>query len=77
MEAHRKECSFEMIHCEYHNVCCEVRMARQDQEKHENENMKEHLMMTKNKLDKDNIQHETTKAQLAVAVKQINNFIQL
>ena len=34
-------------------------------------------MMTKNKLDKDNIQHETTKAQLAVAVKQINNLIQL
>ena len=47
MEAHRKECPLEMIQCEYHNVGCEVRMARKDQEKHENEKMKEHLMMTK------------------------------
>ena len=47
MEAHRKECPLEMIQCEYHNVGCEVRMARQDQERHENEKMKEHLMRTK------------------------------
>ena len=47
MEAHRKECPLEMIQCEYHNVGCEVRMAREDQERHENEKMKEHLMRTK------------------------------
>ena len=47
MEAHRKECPLEMIQCEYHSVGCEVRMARKDMEKHENEKMKEHLMMTK------------------------------
>ena len=47
MEAHRKECPLEMIHCEYHNVGCEVRMARKDQEKHNNEKMEEHLMKTK------------------------------
>ena len=47
MEAHRKECLLEMIQCEYHNVGCEVRVARKDQEKHENEEMKEHLMRTK------------------------------
>ena len=75
MEAHRKECPLEMIQCEYHNVGCEVMMARKDMEKHENEKMKEHLMMTKNKLD--SIQHENTKAQLAIAVKQIDNLTQL
>ena len=47
MEAHRKECPLEMIQCEYYSVGCEVRMARKDQEKHDNEKMKEHLMMTK------------------------------
>ena len=45
MEAHRKECPLEMIQCEYHNVGCEVRMARKDQEWHRNEKMEEHLMM--------------------------------
>ena len=59
MEAHRKECPLEMIQCEYHSVGCEVRMARKDQEKHDNEKVKEHLMITK--------------AQLAIASKQINN----
>ena len=32
MEAHRKEYPLEMIQCEYHNVGCEVMMARKDQE---------------------------------------------
>ena len=50
MEAHRKECPLEMIQCEYHNVGCEVRMARKDQEKHENGEMKEHLKKTNNQL---------------------------
>ena len=50
MEAHRKECPLEMIQCEYHNVGCEVMMARKDQEKHENDEMKEHLKKTNNQL---------------------------
>ena len=66
MEAHRKECPLEMIQCEYYSVGCEVRMAHKDQEKHENENMKEHLMMIKSELT-------DTKAQLAIAFTQINN----
>ena len=28
MEAHRKECPFEMVQCEYHNVGCEEKMMR-------------------------------------------------
>ena len=47
MEAHKKECPLEMIQCEYRNVGCEVTMARKDQEKHEDEKLKEHLKKTK------------------------------
>ena len=47
MEAHRNKCPLEMIQCGYHHVGCEVRMARKDQEKHENEKMKERLMKAK------------------------------
>ena len=94
MEAHRKECPLETIQCEYYSVGCEVRMARKDQEKHDNENVKEHLMMTKQGLSKlDDIQHDNekmkehlmmtnheltdTKAQLAAALKQINNLTEM
>ena len=64
MEGHRKECPFEMIQCEYHNVGCEVSIARKDQKKHENDEMKEHLMMTKNELT-------DTKAQLSKALSSL------
>ena len=40
MEAHRRGCPLEIIQCEYHNVGCEVKIARKDQERHENEKMK-------------------------------------
>ena len=48
MEAHKKECPLEMIQCEYHSVGCKrVKLARKDVEEHDNEKMKEHLLMTK------------------------------
>ena len=51
MEAHRKECPLEMIQCEYYSVGCKrAKLPRKDQEEHDNENMKEHLMMTKAQL---------------------------
>ena len=71
MEAHRKECPLEMIQCEYYSVGCEVRMARKDQEKHENEKAKEHLLQTKRvltdnlnntKCELNNTKHELTNA---------------
>ena len=73
MEVHRKECPLEMIQCEYYSVGCEVRMARNDKQKHDDEQMKEHLILTKLKLD--NTQHELTdtKVQFDVALKQITN----
>ena len=59
MEAHRMECPLEVIQCEYHNVGCEVRMARKNQDKHKKENMEEHLM--------------ETQQQLTAALRQIND----
>ena len=65
MEAHRKECPLEMIQCEYHNVGCEVRMARKDQEKHENDNMKEHLKITELVLTDVKLQLSSTTSELS------------
>ena len=58
-----------MIQCKYKNVGCGINMACKDQEQHDNEKVKEHLMMTKYRLD--NAQHELsdTKEQLATALK--------
>ena len=43
MEVHRKECSLEMIDCEYYSVGCkQAKLCRKDFEKHNNESMKEH-----------------------------------
>ena len=66
MEAHRKECPFEMIQCEYYSVGCEVKMARKDQEEHNKEKMNLHLRMTTCKLT-------NTEAQLVASLKQMTN----
>ena len=67
MEVHREECPLEMIQCEYYSVGCKrVKLARKDMEEHDNEKMKEHLMMTNHELT-------NTKAQLAAALKQMTN----
>jgi len=50
MEAHRKECPLEIIHCEYYSMGCEERMERKRRKRHNEENMEEHLRMTKLKL---------------------------
>ena len=49
IEAHRKECPYEMVDCEYFNVGCQERMTRKDQEKHKKEKMDDHLMMMQTK----------------------------
>ena len=69
IQAHRMECSLEMIKCEYCNVGCDISMARKDQEKHEIEGMREHLMKTKlvmsNELNTTKLELTTTKHELA------------
>ena len=66
MEAHRKECPLEINHCEYHDVGCKVMVVRKDEEKHKEEKMEEHLVMTKLELN-------CTKVQIADALQRINN----
>ena len=66
MEAHRKECPHEMIQCEYHNVGCDVRMARKRRRSHLEENMETHLQMTKLKLAK-------TEEKLLSTEQRVNN----
>ena len=67
MEAHRKECPLEMIRCEYYSVGCEVRMARKDKEKHDNEKVKEHLMKTSQVMTSIKDELNGTKLKLTIA----------
>ena len=73
MEAHRKECPLEMIQCEYHNVGCEVMIARKDQEKHDNEKMKEHLMKTKHVMTNNQIELNINKLDLTTTKHELND----
>ena len=50
MKAHREVCPLELIHCQYHNVGCDVKMIRKRKKQHEDDKMKEHLHMTSAKL---------------------------
>ena len=64
MEAHRKKCPLEMIHCEYHSVGCEERMMRKRKKEHEDEKVQEHLLMTKLKLSKTEDKFASTEMRL-------------
>ena len=69
MEAHRKECPLEMVQCKYCSVGCEAVIARKDQEKHENDKMKSHLLksmveLTSVKCDLDNTNHKLNNTEL-------------
>ena len=73
MEAHKKECPLEMIHCEYRSVGCEVRMSRKRQREHEEENTEKHLHMTKLELESTKSELESTKSQLISTNNKVNN----
>ena len=47
MEAHKAECSLEMIQCDYHEVGCKDIIARKDKMKHDKEKMENHLCLMK------------------------------
>ena len=67
MEAHRKECPLEMVLCEYHNVGCGEKMMRKRKREHEQEEMEEHLLLTKFKLANTEASLVSTEAKLASA----------
>ena len=76
MEAHRKECSLEMVQCEYHNVGCDERIIRKDLEKHEHERMKGHLSLTKVKLMATDQQLQLTTSQLTDTRSQLDGALE-
>ena len=51
IEAHRKECPFEVVQCKYHNIGCEDKMMNKDLAIHENKNVHNHLAMMKKQLE--------------------------
>ena len=76
MEAHRKVCSLEMIWCEYRSVGCEAKMARKKRKSHEEENMEEHLRMTKLKLAKTEDKLLSTEERVSNVETMLNCLIQ-
>ena len=46
MEDHYNICPKQVISCQYNNIGCNVKMKREDQEKHEEQDMKKHLEMS-------------------------------
>ena len=47
MDEHKKVCPLEMIQCEFHDVGCEIKYHRIDEECHVKENMIMHLHLTR------------------------------
>ena len=66
MDEHRKVCPLELVTCDYHDVGCEHKMARKDEEIHNNEKMAHHLRLTKRKLT-------ITESELSDTVKKLKS----
>ncbi|XP_065901914.1 TNF receptor-associated factor 4-like [Dysidea avara] len=75
MEAHRKECSLEVVQCEYHNVGCEETMIRAKKRKHEWNRMEDHLLMTKFQLHKADNKLASTETRLCNAEVMLHHLI--
>ena len=76
MDTHRRRCPLEVIQCEYHNVGCKVKMARKDQERHENEKMKEHLVQIMHELTDTKATLADTQWKLTDTNNQLTNALQ-
>ena len=66
MEAHRKDCSLELIQCEYHSVGCDMKITRKRKPEHDEENVKKHLHLTK-------VELASTKSELASTNNRVTN----
>ena len=66
MEAHRKECSLELIQCEYHSVGCDTRIARKRKTEHNEEYMEKHLRLT-------TVELASTKSELVSTSNRVSN----
>lgn len=64
LDEHRKVCLLELITCDYHDVGCECKMPRRDEDLHNQEQMAHHLNLTKRKLT-------ATESELSTTVKKL------
>ena len=46
VQNHEETCSYEIVHCRFHNIGCNEKMRRQDLEEHSKKNMEEHLALS-------------------------------
>ena len=73
MDQHRKTCSLETVDCEYCRVGCKAKMLRKNLEEHNEDNMKEHLLLTTKKLNKTEDELRERVHTLELAMQQIIN----
>ena len=45
VQAHRKECPLEMIHCDFYSIGCREKVMRRDMERHKQNCINEHLLL--------------------------------
>ena len=73
MDQHRKICPLETVDCEYYKVGCKAKMLRKDVEKHSEDNMKEHLLLTTKKLNETEDELREKVHTLEIAIQEIIN----
>ena len=73
MDDHRKTCPLETIDCEYCKVGCKIKVLRKDLEKHNEDNMKQHLLLTTKKLNETEDELRERVHTLEIAMQQIIN----
>ena len=63
IDEHTKICPTAIVQCDYHAMGCECSMVRRDMEAHSKENVTEHLLLTRNFLDKITQEYQDFKEQ--------------
>lgn len=73
MTAHRQICPLELVHCEYFNVGCAVRVTRRELEGHYKQNVSEHLNLTSVKLASVIEEMDKTEKRLAMTTRELES----
>ena len=56
-----------IVHCQYHNIGCEAKVAHEDVVKHEEEKIREHLLLMKSAVTDSQNMLSDTQSKLAKA----------
>ena len=70
LKEHIKVCPLKIVHCQYHNIGCEAKVAREDVVKHEEEKIREHLSLMKSALTDSQNKLNDTQSKLAEAQRK-------